>query len=152
MPSTVNFSSTTPRFYLPLLFSGQAQKEVFVNEALARLDAMLHCAVEGSLAAPPLSPEEGTNWLVLSPASGNWAGHENSIACYQEGNWIFIPPCDGMQLLDRSTGQFVRYRLDWHRPVAPTAPTDGSIVDSGARSAIAALISALKDAGIFCPD
>lgn len=65
------FDSTTPRFGLPLLFAGQAQKEAFVNEAHALADALIHCAVEGEATAPPGAPVDGTSWLVGSPATGD---------------------------------------------------------------------------------
>ena len=32
----------TPRWALPFLFAGQAQKEMFHNEALVRIDALVH--------------------------------------------------------------------------------------------------------------
>ncbi len=42
MSDPVQFEGATPRFALPLLFAGQAQKEFFVNEALLRADMVLH--------------------------------------------------------------------------------------------------------------
>ena len=38
MTTPINFTTTTGRFNLPLLFAAQAQKEVYVNEALAIVD------------------------------------------------------------------------------------------------------------------
>lgn len=38
MTEPVVFTSASPRFAIPLLFAGQAQKEVFVNEAHLRTE------------------------------------------------------------------------------------------------------------------
>jgi hypothetical protein len=149
MTDPILFDSTTPRFGLPLLFAGQAQKEAFVNEAHALADALLHCAVESEAAAPPAAPADGTNWLVGSPASGDWAGEDGKIACRQSGNWLFVAPRDGMRILDRSTGQERRYYGIWRAPNVPVEPSGGSVVDAEARGAILELVTALRDAGVF---
>lgn len=149
MENSINFSSYTPRFEFPLIFSTQSQKEILVNESLAAIDALLHCAVEGEASSPPASPSEGTNWLVGTSASGGWSGQDSKIACFQEGNWIFVTPRDGMRLLDRSTGQTITFLGQWQRPVTPELPTGGSVVDDIARTAIGNLVAALKTAGIL---
>ncbi len=43
----------TPQLGLPLLFVGQAQKEFFVNQSLAVIDAVMARSVAGTLATPP---------------------------------------------------------------------------------------------------
>jgi hypothetical protein len=143
------FDSRTPRLDLPLLFAGQAQKETFVNEIAARLDALLHCAVEAELAAPPPAPVDGQSWLVAMGASGEWSGKAGQIAARQAGNWLMSEPRDGMRILDRSTGQVRHYNAGWHAPARPAAPTGGTTVDAEARSAIVALIDCLSAAGII---
>lgn len=149
MSDPLLFDSASPRFGLPLLFAGQAQKEAFVNEAHALADALLHCAIEGEATAPPLTPADGTSWLVATPATGPWAGKEGKLACRQAGNWLFVEPRDGMRILDRSTGQERRYLATWLAPAAPSEPFGGSVVDAQAREAISELVAALRLAGVF---
>ena len=50
----------TDRFALPLLQPGQAQKEMFHNEALAALDLLIQPAVEAvGVNTPPTAPRIG---------------------------------------------------------------------------------------------
>lgn len=150
MPDPISFTSASPRFALPLLFAGQAQKEFHLNEAHALIDALLHPAVEGEANAPPSSPEAGECWLVGSAPSGAWAGHAGELACWSTGTWIFAAPREGMRLLDRSTGQALLHRGgNWIAPAAPAVPSGGTTVDTEARAAISALIAALGEACIF---
>ena len=149
MTTPISFDTATPRFDLPLLFAAQTQKEVYVNEALALVDALLHCAIEDNTPTPPATPANGTNWLVGSSATGAWAGEDGKIACYQEGNWIFVAPRDGVCVLNRATGQQMLYFGGWQTPVAPAVPSGGTTVDTQARATITSLITALQTAGIL---
>ncbi|MFM5947927.1 MAG: DUF2793 domain-containing protein [Novosphingobium sp.] len=145
------FDTRTPKLALPLLFAGQAQKEVFVNEAIARLDALLFLAVEGELAAPPTNPGEGQSWLVSAAPTGAWTGHAGEIASRQSGNWLFTTPVAGMRLLKKSSGQEIRYDSQWNAPAKPAAPSGGTTVDIEARNAISAVIAVLVSAGLVPP-
>jgi len=150
MSDPVSFESVTPRLGLPLLFAGQAQKEVFVNEALAILDGITHAAVEGELASPPATPPDGQAWLIGAGASGEWAGRTGQVALRQSGQWLFLLPRDGLKVLDRSTGQDRRRAGGaWQTPSVPAAPSGGSVIDTQARATLTALIAALRQAGIF---
>ena len=149
MSDPIVFTSASPRFGLPLLFAGQAQKEVFVNEAHALTDALLHAAIEAEADAPPASPAAGECWLVGDTPTGAWADHAGELASYQPGGWIFAAPRDGLRVLDRSSGQDIRYRGGWQRPATPAAPTGGTTVDAEARAAIAGLVAALVDGGLL---
>lgn len=143
------FDTATPRFGLPLLFAGQAQKEAFVNEAHALADALLHCAIEGEASSPPPSPADGEIWLAGDDADGTWAGQDGNLACRQGGGWLFVTPRDGMRLLDRATGQERRFFGSWQIAAETAEPTGGSTVDAEARIAISQLIAALRVAGIY---
>lgn len=143
------FDSVSARFALPFLFAGQAQKEGHVNESLARIDAALHPAIEGELAAPPASPGEGQSWLVGASPGGAWTGHAGQLASYAGGNWLFIAPRDGLRVLNRATGQDIRFHSTWKVANRPAAPSGGSTIDSEARAALTALIAALTTAGIL---
>lgn len=149
MTDPLTFDSATPRYALPLLFSGQSQKEFFVNEAHALTDALLHCAVEGVSDVPPEAAADGTAWLVGPSPTGVWASQGGKLACRQLGNWLFVTPRDGLSVLDRGNGQIRRYLGGWIEPVAPGAPSGGTTVDAELRAAFAALLEALTEAGIF---
>ena len=142
-------SSTSRASILPTTIAGQAQKEFFVNEAHALTDALLHPAVEGEADAPPASPGAGECWLVGATPNGAWADHAGELASYQGGDWIFAAPRDGLRMLDRSTGQEVRYRGGWVRPATPAQPAGGATVDTEARAAIVGLIAALVAGGFL---
>lgn len=151
MTDPVVFASTSPRFGLPLLFAGQAQKEFTVNEAFGLTDALLHLAVEGEAASPPISPTDGDCWLVHASASGDWAGYGGHIACRQSGTWLYIAPRDGLRAYNRAAAQDWFYAGGWRAAAAVAAPAGGGTIDSEARSAISGILAALTAAGIVPP-
>lgn len=131
--------------------AGQSQKEGFVNEALVRIDTLLHGAVEAEAAVPPDAPGEGQCWLVAEGARGAWNGQSGKIAAFAGGNWLFFAPRDGMRILNRAKNQEVRFLSGWKAPGRPQTPAGGSTIDSEARNALAALIQCLSEAGILPP-
>ena len=53
-------------------------------------------AVESaSQTAPPGSPGVGDRYIVASPATGAWSGHEDDIATWDGGSWDFETPLPG---------------------------------------------------------
>lgn len=86
----------TPNLSLPYIMAAQAQKHVTHNEAIRALDAILHLSVhDRTLTAPPAEPEDGARYIIAGPATSDWTGHENEIAAYQDGAWMFYPPRSG---------------------------------------------------------
>lgn len=152
MSDPIAFPSTTPRFALPYLFAAQAQKEITVNELAARIDALIHCAVEASLAAPPSSPQDGQTWLVSAGASGAWAGQSGKLAAWIGGGWSFLVPPPGMVIHDLARGAVRRFAGTWQAPARPAAPGGGTTIDAEARTAISAILGVLDSLGLIPPN
>ena len=149
MATPISFPSTTQNYALPLLFSGQAQKEFFLNQALSVVDALLQRRVEQVQADPPSDPAEGSCYIVASPATGEWAGKEDDIAVRIGGEWHFITPRGGETLFDAGSGALIHYDSGWSSPVEPVAANGGTTIDAEARQMLNELVEALKNAGIF---
>lgn len=159
----------TARLSLPLLQPGQAQKEMFHNEALARLDiAVQGAAVAGGANAPPGDPATGDCWIVGEAPEGPWAGHAGKVAGWTQAGWRFVEPCEGMRLwiaadlafalfsggiwsFGRSHGRlFVEgLQLVGPRGAAIAEPAGGATVDVEARAVIAAVLEALRAHGLI---
>jgi hypothetical protein len=89
MPNTLHLA-------LPYLEAAQAQKHVTHNEALRALDAVVMLAVlDRDLSAPPVSPAEGARYIVKPTGTGAFAGHDNAIAHFVDGGWLFHAPQPG---------------------------------------------------------
>lgn len=144
MSDPVTFASTTPRFALPFLIAGQAQKEFYVNEGFARIDAIVQAVVQGTAGAPPASPARGDCWIVGNAATGAWAGRSGNLASWDGGQWTFQPPFDGLRAHDLALGRMRTYAGGWDAAVTPALPSGGSVIDSQARSAIFAIVELLR--------
>lgn len=150
MTDPMSFSSASPRHALPLLFAGQSQKEVIVNEALLAADALLHPAFEAVVASPPATPANGQCWLVGAAATGAFAGQTDRIAAWTEGGWRFLSPREGMRAYDIAAAAYRLYAAGtWRLASTPTAPAGGSVIDVQARAAIAGMIASLRSAGVM---
>lgn len=90
--------TTTSHISLTLVEQSQAQKEVTVNTAFARIDAMLNTgAISRSTSTPPGSPAAGDVYIVGASPTGAWAGQAGNITFYDQ-TWKFISPREGMPL------------------------------------------------------
>lgn len=159
----------TPRFRLPLLEPGQAQKEMFHNEALSLIDIAVHAAVAAAgMNAPPTTPAIGQCWLVGPAPQGAWSGKPGAIAGWTEGGWRFIMPHEGMRVwLGREAGYAIRADGEWRmgeahgrllvngvqtvgpRRAAIMEPNAGVTIDAEARRAISAILETLRGHGLI---
>ena len=149
---------------------GQAQKEFTHNEALQTLDLLVAGAVEEPPGAtPPTSPSLGACYIVAADATGAWAGMSECVVGWTTGGWRAIAPTEGMTLYERSSGVWVTYRngswelgrlrgssvvIDGQQVVgeqqpAIAAPSGGSVIDLEGRSAISAILDALRQHGLI---
>lgn len=149
MTDPLGLAGTTPRYALPLLFAGQVQKELTVNEALQRAEFLLACTIEAVVSSPPATPAEGDAWLVGTAPTGAFVGHESEIAGWTANGWRFVSPRDGLRVYDRAVAAFRLFNGAWILASAPTLPTGGTMIDAEARAAIASLVASLRSAGVL---
>jgi hypothetical protein len=132
------------------MLAGQSQKETTVNEAMLGADILLHPAIEGFAATAPTAPAAGQCWIVGSGAAGDFAGHTDRIAAWTEGGWRFFAPREGIRAYDLAVGAHRIYAgSSWRLVASPASPSGGSVIDSEARTAISAILTALRNAGIM---
>ena len=162
--------TATQRLALPFISPGQAQKELFHNEALQTLDVLIAGAVEEApRASPPAAPAIGSCYIVSSGATGIWTGHEGEVAAYTPGGWRYIAPVDGMTFDVRSSDVSAVHRNGgWElglvrasalviggaqvvgaRASAIADPAGGTSVDSQARTAVGQILAALRHHGLI---
>lgn len=138
----------TKRHSLPNLFVGQSQKEITHNEALARIDALLHPVVEAKLTAPPAGltdSSDGLCWLIGSPATGQWSGRSGQVARWSGGSWRYIAAVAGMTLWLVSGNKRLFYIAGaWVEPSAINSPVGGTSIDTEARAAVLAILDHLR--------
>ena len=149
MSDPITFASTSPRLAFPYLVAGQAQKEVFVNESLTRLDALQHPVISGSASIPPADPAAGECWIVEGAATGAWAEKAACLATWDGAEWSFASPVAGMKAWDATNASYRIYNGGWQMAKSVAGPAGGATVDSEARSTIIALLDALRGIGLI---
>lgn len=89
---------TSNNLSLTLVETAQAQKEITVNQALMRIDAVLNMgAKDKDIATPPGAPGAGDTYIIAPSPTGDWTGKAGQIAYYEQ-IWRFIVPKEGMRL------------------------------------------------------
>jgi len=51
--------------------------------------------LDKDLTSPPGSPSKGNRYIVGSPASGTWTGHDDEVTQYNGSSWDFLTPVEG---------------------------------------------------------
>lgn len=164
--------STTPRLAFPFILTAQAQKEVTHNESLNLLDVLVQPAIESrGLATPPSSPQSGQMWIVANGATDAWAGQDDSIAYRQDNAWSFHLPFDGLQVWVKDEQIPARFGANgWSfgklhaaelliggttvvgaQQAAIGGPAGGTTIDAEARTAIEAILAAMRNHGLIAP-
>ncbi len=101
--------SNSPNLDLDRLVEGQVQGEITYNQAINKLDSLVHMAVEQrDLSAPPGSPSDGDRYLIASGATGAWATHDGEIGIYYDG-WDFLVPQEGWRLWIKDEDSYLVY-------------------------------------------
>lgn len=105
------------RLGLPYLAAGQMQKHVTLNEALTRLDALVHATVASrTMAAQPSAASDGALWILPPDATGaDWGGRTAGTLMRAEGSgWTEVAVPDGVVVLVQDAGELlVRDSGDW---------------------------------------
>jgi len=162
-------TDTTARLALPLLAAGQAEKELFHNEALARIDIALAAVAETrGDTSPPADPRPGQCWIVGEGASGAWAGQDRALAGWTGDGWRFVTPTAGMLVWSAAEDVFARFdggqwwageitakrvmvdgeQVVGARQPAIAEPAGGAAIDVEARDAIRAILATLSAHGL----
>ncbi len=160
----------TDRYRLPLLYAGQAQKEVTFNEALTRLDFLANPAVVAmAIDAPPVDPVVGQCWIVGVAPSGSWIGHAGELAGWTEGGWRFMAPSIGLSVWVMNEGWWARFdgeiwlegdipaqsiTIEGDQVVAARQPSihnpiGGGTIDIEAREKLIQILDALRAHGLI---
>lgn len=145
----------TSRLSLPLLAAGQAQKHVTHNDALIRLDALVHLVVESrSQTVAPAAPT-GTAAYIVPPsgAAGAFSGHDDELAIHEDDGWTFLAPRPGWQawVIDEAE-HHVWTGAEWRRS-SPVSSLGASVwgvnttADATARLAVSSEASLFNHAG-----
>lgn len=116
----------TPHFNFDYLLPEQAQKHVTLNDALRRLDGLVHLAVISSTQnTPPSKPSNGARYMVGAQAIGAWSGRDASLALYEDTAWHFFTPRAGWRVWDEQTATLLVFDGKLWQPINMGAAQGG---------------------------
>ena len=134
------------------------------------LDRLVGGVIEGAASAtPPPSPSTDGLYAIAAGASGAWTGQDGMLGAFTSSGWRFIAPVEGLQLVERASGQSWRRtasgwetgRVQAHdiyidgvkvvgaraSPIA--GPAGGATSDSEARACLGLILAALRTHGLI---
>jgi len=120
------------------------------------------------MSAPPAAPRIGQSWIVGATPTGDWIGHADALASWTDDGWRFQAPVPGLSAMVAASGAAARWDgAAWRvgevraerlliggvqvvgaRRNAIGDPAGGATVDAEARTALAAILSALRAHGL----
>jgi len=120
-------SQSSPLLALPYLQPSQAQKHVTHNEALRRLDIIVQLGVVAfGVTTPPTVPSEGAVFALGTGTTGVWAGHDDELAAWLDGVWLFLAPQPGWRAWGQAESELrIWDGSTWVLPVADHNNLDG---------------------------
>ncbi len=136
---------------LPYLEAAQAQKHVTVNEALTRLDALVHLAVISRvLATPPGGPALGDRYLLPASPTGVWSTHAGQVAMWLDGAWNYISPREGWRLWVSNEDVFLTFDgTNWVAGGVPTSLQNMQLVGVNTTADATNKLSVASSATLF---
>lgn len=136
----------SPRWRLPLLAIGQAQKELYHNESLILLDFLSHPVVQDIANDPAnLAPAPGECWIIGPEPLGEWAGKAQQIAGWTDSGWRYIVPQSLMSCRILATALAVRFDgAQWQSAATIPALDPGSATIVQLAESLNAIIALLR--------
>jgi hypothetical protein len=90
------------------LATGQAGKEILINENFARLESF-NFSVLGITNTPPVSPAELDTYIIGTSPTGVWVGYANHWTTFVNGGWVVAPPDSRFILFNNATSSFYQW-------------------------------------------
>lgn len=148
MPSDTDSS---PRLHLPLLVSGQAQKELTHNEALLLIDMAVAPLVESvGMNVPPGAPLPGQCWITGAAPLAAWTGAANHLAVWTIGGWRMLDLPERAEVRERANGRgWTRTTTGWQAAPNWAAASGGAVIDIEARATLLALAQIVGERGLL---
>lgn len=114
---------TAPRF--GVLYGWAAGEDFWggpMNQNMVLMDALINPYILNmNFGSPPQNVEDGDQYIVATPSSGDWANQDGNLAYRLAGQWVFFTPTrgirarlanieawiwfDGVTWVDETTGQ-----------------------------------------------